>query len=89
MTSIIRIDGGIVLLSTATPAHALRIAILGCAFFFSGCGEEIVVVAPPEKPEVSVFRVKAKDTPVATDFVGKTASSRRVEIRSRVEGFLE
>lgn len=30
-----------------------------------------------------------RDTPVTIEFVGKTVSSRRVEIRSRVEGFLE
>ncbi|MDX2416317.1 MAG: efflux RND transporter periplasmic adaptor subunit [Xanthomonadales bacterium] len=40
-------------------------------------------------PGVTVIRIEPRDTPVAIEFVGKTASSRRVEIRSRVEGFLE
>lgn len=39
--------------------------------------------------EVVIHEVEARDTPVAFEFVGKTVSSRKVEIRSRVEGFLE
>ena len=44
--------------------------------------------APPA-PEVTVITTIPKDTPVVSEFVGKTVSSRRVEIRARVEGFLE
>ena len=40
-------------------------------------------------PEVSVIVAEPRDTPVSYEFVGKTMSSRRIEIRSRVEGFLE
>lgn len=43
----------------------------------------------PPAPEVTVIKTVPKDTPVTIEFVGKTVSSRRVEIRSRVEGFLE
>ncbi len=43
----------------------------------------------PPAPEVTVIKTVPRDTPVAIEFVGKTVSSRRVEIRSRVEGFLE
>ena len=32
---------------------------------------------------------KPRDVPIFSEFVGKTVSSRRIEIRSRVEGFLE
>lgn len=53
-----------------------------------GCGE-----APQESGpvavEVTAVKVEPRDTPVAFEFVGKTESSRRVEIRARVEGFLE
>lgn len=38
---------------------------------------------------MTVVEIEPKDTPIVTEFVGKTASSRRVEIRSRVEGFLD
>ena len=40
-------------------------------------------------PEVSVIVADPRDVPIFTEFVGKTVSSRRIEIRSRVEGFLE
>jgi membrane fusion protein (multidrug efflux system) len=40
-------------------------------------------------PEVTVITTVPNDTPVTIEFVGKTESSRRVEIRSRVDGFLE
>jgi membrane fusion protein (multidrug efflux system) len=40
-------------------------------------------------PEVTVIKTVPRDTPITIEFVGKTVSSRRVEIRSRVEGFLE
>ncbi len=42
-----------------------------------------------QAPKVTVVKVEPKDTSIVTEFVGKTASSRRVEIRSRVEGFLD
>lgn len=53
----------------------------------NGCSE-------PPKEEAGVLQVTAvkvtpADVPVVSEFVGKTQSSRRVEIRSRVEGFLE
>jgi len=50
--------------------------------------EEAPGQAPPA-PEVTVIKTVPKDTPVTIEFVGKTVSSRRVEIRSRVEGFLD
>lgn len=43
----------------------------------------------PSAPEVTVIKTVPADTPVTIEFVGKTVSSRRVEIRSRIEGFLE
>jgi membrane fusion protein, multidrug efflux system len=52
-----------------------------------GCGEQSQPGA--NLPEVVTLTIEPQDTPVSFEFVGKTASSRRVEIRSRVEGFLE
>jgi membrane fusion protein (multidrug efflux system) len=53
--------------------------------FCSEPADEMQGGAPP----VTVIKVEPRDTPVVAEFVGKTASSRRVEIRSRVEGFLD
>ncbi len=64
------------------------LACFGFFLFLAGC--EQPKPAPVSAPlEVSVFTAEAADVPVAFEFVGKTSSSRRVEIRSRVEGFLE
>ena len=59
--------------------------------FLGGCsGEQEQATQPARKPTpVTVVKIAARDTPVSTEFVGKTASSRRVEVRSRIEGFLQ
>lgn len=54
----------------------------------SGCSKE----APPPKPavvDVTAITVEPRDAPAVFEFVGQTQSSREVEIRARVEGFLE
>lgn len=65
-----------------------RIALLGGILtLLAACSEpEAPVVSGPG---VTILKVAAQDVPVKYEFVGKTSSSRRVEIRSRVEGFLE
>ncbi len=45
--------------------------------------------APPPPVEVVAYQVEARDVPARFEFIGKTVSSRKVEIRSRVEGFLD
>ena len=66
---------------TLLPFFLLLIMLGGC----SEQAEDIKRGAPP----VTVIKIEPRDTPVVAEFVGKTASSRRVEIRSRVEGFLD
>ena len=58
------------------------------SFALGGCSED-AGEAGGSAPAVTVIKIETMDTPVAFEFVGKTASSRRVEIRSRVEGFLD
>ena len=53
-----------------------------------GCSKE----APPPRPnvvDVTAVTVQPQDAPVVYEFVGQTQSSREVEIRARVDGFLE
>ena len=50
--------------------------------------EEPVTVAPPP-PEVYVAEVVQKDVPVYLELVGQTSGFQDVDIRARVEGFLE
>lgn len=56
----------------------------------AGCGKE-APKAPPERPpvDVTVLAIEARDVPIGFEFVGQTQSSREIEIRARVDGFLE
>jgi membrane fusion protein (multidrug efflux system) len=54
----------------------------------AGCGKEPVSPAR-QPPDVTVITVTARDTPVTFEFVAQTQSSREVEIRARVAGFLD
>ncbi|HEY1998383.1 efflux RND transporter periplasmic adaptor subunit [Paraburkholderia sp.] len=59
-------------------------ALLCCA----GCGKPAAV--PAAGPiEVTVMKVEPHDTPVDFEFTAQTQSSREVEIRARVDGFLD
>jgi len=57
------------------------------AMFGGGCRKPAAVVPPP--PEVYVVGVVEQDVPVYLDLVGQTQGFQDVEIRARVEGFLE
>jgi membrane fusion protein (multidrug efflux system) len=53
-----------------------------------GCSRE--AQAPPAQPlQVTAVSMTPHDTPVQFEFVAQTASSREVEIRARVDGFLD
>jgi membrane fusion protein (multidrug efflux system) len=73
----------------ALPFRALASALFAFTLL-AGCGKEDAK-APPQRPpvDVTVMTVAARDTPVSFEFVGQTQSSREVEIRARVDGFLE
>ena len=47
--------------------------------------------APPARPpvDVTVVDIKPQDTPAAFEYTGKTESSREVEIRARITGYLD
>src|SRR5580765_7220340 len=57
------------------------------AMFGGGCRKPAAVVPPP--PEVYVVGVVEQDVPVYLELVGQTQGFQDVEIRARVEGFLE
>jgi membrane fusion protein (multidrug efflux system) len=52
-----------------------------------GCSKKEAPAGPP--PEVYVADVVQKDVPVYTELVGQTKGSQDVEIRARVEGYLQ
>ena len=68
--------------------HVLHfIRLLGIAVLLAGCGKP--EAPPPATPEVTVINIEAKDSPVIFTFVGITESSQQVEVRARVDGFLD
>jgi len=76
-----------------TPVRPYKVAAallssLLLSILLGGCGEPSEDVKGGA-PDVTVIKIEPQDTAVSMMFVGKTASSRRVEIRSRVEGFLD
>jgi membrane fusion protein, multidrug efflux system len=56
----------------------------------AGCGrDQPAPAAAPQAVPAVVITVEATDVPNVAEFVGETESSQEVEIRARVEGFLE
>jgi membrane fusion protein (multidrug efflux system) len=63
-------------------------SLLLAAVMAGGCSRE----APPPRAQavdVTTVTIAPKDTPALFEFVGQTQSSREVEIRARIDGFLE
>jgi membrane fusion protein (multidrug efflux system) len=53
----------------------------------AGCAKK--EAPPPPPPEVKVAPVLRRDVPVYVDVIGQTRGSTEIEVRARVEGFLE
>jgi membrane fusion protein, multidrug efflux system len=66
----------------------MTILFAAAAALSAACGKP-APAAPPPPPEVYVTNVVQKDVPVNLDLVGQTQGFQDVEIRARVEGFLE
>ena len=62
--------------------------LIGISSLLAGCGKE-PALPPRLAPDVTVMTITARDTPVTFEFVAQTQSSREVEIRARVAGFLD
>jgi membrane fusion protein (multidrug efflux system) len=77
------------MVNVVRPDLGMPLALaIGISILLAGCGKAPV---PPTRaaPEVTVMTVTAQDTPVTFEFVAQTQSSREVEIRARVAGFLD
>ena len=57
----------------------------------AGCGTrgETHAAAPPPAPTVEVTRVSPSDADIYTEFPGQTYARNMVEVRGRVEGYIE
>ena len=55
----------------------------------ASCNKEKKAAAAPPPPEVKVAVVLQRDVPVYIEAIGETRGNTEVEIRARVEGFIE
>ena len=67
---------------------AQLVALAGIAALGAACAEA-PAAAPPPPPEVYVMPVVQRDVPTYLELVGQTRGYQDVEVRARVEGFLE
>ena len=68
----------------------LTLLILSIALFdLTGCGQKEETKPQARPAEVSVVKIEPRDTPVTFEYVAQTQSSQQVEIRARVNGFLD
>ena len=68
--------------------NVIPVILLGIAitFLLTTCGEETVEIKPLE---VKVTKVVAKDVPITREWVGQTLGAVDIEIRARVDGWLQ
>jgi len=72
---------------TMREGHKFILLCIGLATLLGGCDKTQAPQLQP--PEVTVITVSPQDTPVTFEYVGNTASSQQVEVRARVDGFLD
>jgi membrane fusion protein (multidrug efflux system) len=73
-------------LSRAISPHLLSLALL---MGLAACEKPVQQPAAAPPIEVTAVTLAPQDVPVNYEFVGRTESSRKVEIRARVDGFLD
>jgi membrane fusion protein (multidrug efflux system) len=67
----------------------LRFAFAGAALALLAACHKQAAEVPRQAVEVTIMTVEPRDTPVDFEFTAQTQSSREVEIRARVDGFLD
>ena len=73
---------------SARSRARLVIALLGAGLLAGACADK-PAPPPPPPPEVLVAPVVRRDVPIPMELVGQTRGFQDVEIRARVEGFLD
>ncbi|MFN0241625.1 MAG: efflux RND transporter periplasmic adaptor subunit [Planctomycetota bacterium] len=69
-------------------ASPLSVLLLSCAL--ASCpGKKEAAAPPPPPPDVKVAQVLQRDVPVYIEAIGETRGNTEIEIRARVEGFIQ
>ena len=75
------------------PQRSPRVSPILIAGFFLvavvGCGKKEEPKPEAKPAEVFVVKIEPRDTPIDLEYVAQTQSSQQVEIRARVNGFLD
>ncbi len=66
----------------------MLLLIAMCTVMYSGCGKE-ELKAPPQSPEVKVLKAESKDIPVVNEWVGEALGAEDIELRARVDGYIQ
>jgi len=75
------------MVNAAGSPGRLVLAAASITIFLFSCAEK--AAPPPPPPEVQVTATVQRDVPIYVEFVGQTRGAKEVEVRSRVEGYLE
>jgi len=67
----------------ALGAYLILLALAG------GCDKQAKEAPPPPPPEVKVVEVVQRDVPIYVEAIGETRGNTEIEIRARVEGFIQ
>jgi membrane fusion protein, multidrug efflux system len=77
---------------TLSRSSLLPLSILLIALAINGCATQASssqAASEPPAAEVAVVEVSAEDTPIFTDYAAQTFSRDMVEVRGRVDGYIE
>ena len=68
-------------------ANACMLLLSTTALLIGGCKKE--AAAPPPPPTVEVTKIMPTNTPSSIEFIGQLDSPQNVDVRARVEGFID
>src|SRR5258707_14741151 len=74
---------------TYWTATGVLLATVAMGLLATGGGKAAAKPAPPPTPEVSVIRVHGEDVATYRDYPARTYARDLVEIRGRVDGYVE
>ena len=75
--------------SARSTSDIQAVLAVGIVLLLAACGKKEEAPKGPPVADVTVSQVILQDVPIIAEFVGQTESSRQVEIRARVSGYLD